>query len=61
VQRTVDLNSRGDAVGPPKSAAGNRVVGIPEGLWDDLIDYLGARRDEPAAAVFLAPDGRRFS
>lgn len=61
VQRTVDLNSRGDAEGPPKSAAGNRVVGIPEGLWADLIDYLGARRDEPAAAVFLAPNGRRFS
>lgn len=45
-------------VGPPKSKAGRRVVGIPQAIIPVLREHLAVyTKDDPGALVFPAPKG----
>jgi integrase len=60
VERAVQhLKDNSAVVGPPKTAAGRRVVAIPPHILDDLADHLarwvGPDREAP---VFAGPGGR---
>ena len=52
--------STGEMVlGPPKSRAGRRFVGIPDVIIPALREHLAAFvKDEPGGLVFPGPDGR---
>ena len=57
IQPTV-LTRREDSLGPPKSKAARRVVGIPAVIIPALRDHLAAFvKPEPDALVFLGPMG----
>jgi integrase len=60
VERAIQhLKDNSPVVGPPKTAAGRRVVAIPPHILDDLADHL-ARWVNPSdeAPVFAGPSGR---
>lgn len=44
-------------VGPPKSKAGRRVVGIPQAIIPALREHLAYTKDDPGTLVFPAPKG----
>jgi integrase len=53
-----EVRGQGMVAGPPKSAAGRRVVSVPpmviEAVEDHLAEFVG---DDPAALVFTGPKG----
>jgi integrase len=59
VRRTlVEVAGRGLVAGPPKSAAGRRVVSIPPAVVDAMREHLAAFvPDDPTALVFTGPKG----
>jgi integrase len=51
-------SSDGFVVGPPKSEAGVRVVGMPPLTWDTIVEHLGEHTAlRPEALLFPAGDG----
>lgn len=57
-EQLVELNHGEMVLGPPKSRAGKRVVGIPAVIVPELTEHLGAFVDDrPDAFVFLGAGG----
>ena len=49
-------------LGPPKSKAGRRVVGVPDAIVPALRDHLAVFvKDEPGALIFPAPKAVRYA
>ena len=60
VREAVSVVSGRLIAGLPKTAAGSRTVGIPAFLIPELRNYLGPRRFDPEAFVFIGEEGGQF-